>query len=621
MKRMSRPAATLAFQSSSEKLSVPSEPAQAVGRPRRATARATFQPAPPGCARQLESVPGAPVCAEPSGAAPRTRSVRMSPAEMKAGKPVEKSGPVLQVLIACSFAESVAGALLVRRRCVAGALRLSLAVSRGSGRAVRAVGTDVRVLFLAPDDRRHAASGQRVQDFVARAHGVIVGLAGRALFVAVLAVVAGEDAIPRAIAMIDEMLPAVAPDLVVPVPEALVAGALAEQRGGGEGLGLDPEILVVIADGVVGPEAVVEAAVIVVPGVHHGRVEQLDRARQQPRQRTMTFENQQQLGPLGLVARLETPRAEDVRAVFLVVVPVDRPVGVKVLPDQPLREPRLTQRDVRRDALGAVEIDQMAGRLVGREQRLGGVHVGVLAAIAGDLPVGARFVGIEARRAVPEAMFHQLEGGGDHRLRFFDAGHRGVRVSEQHEGEAVAVARGVERALLAVAPVDLPVVALELRVPMHFAQELQAVARVVEMLRLAGFAVRHRVVEHVAAAAHEMARMRVVDRAVVAEIVEEAARRVVHVGRVEAQRVGDMAEQEGAVPKARDGGRGGLGFNGECGVGWLRHGFLISAAWVRLDSVCYVVLAMRRDSAAASGRFGLRLAATRDGFQWRRHGE
>jgi hypothetical protein len=29
----------------------------------------------------------------------RTRSVRMSPAEMKAGKPEEKSGPVLQVLI------------------------------------------------------------------------------------------------------------------------------------------------------------------------------------------------------------------------------------------------------------------------------------------------------------------------------------------------------------------------------------------------------------------------------------------------------------------------------------------------------------------------------------------
>src|SRR3954447_2494179 len=72
MKRMSRPAATLASHSSSEKLSTPSEPAHAVGKPSRATQRATFQPAPPGRDSHCE----APV---------RTRSVRMSPAETKTG--------------------------------------------------------------------------------------------------------------------------------------------------------------------------------------------------------------------------------------------------------------------------------------------------------------------------------------------------------------------------------------------------------------------------------------------------------------------------------------------------------------------------------------------------------
>src|SRR5258708_25071072 len=96
MKRMSRPAATLASQSSSEKLSVPSEPAHAVGRPRRATARATFQPAPPGRDSQSDG----PL---------RIRSVRMSPAEMNCGKVV-----FAVIAVTVELSRVLVGALLLR---------------------------------------------------------------------------------------------------------------------------------------------------------------------------------------------------------------------------------------------------------------------------------------------------------------------------------------------------------------------------------------------------------------------------------------------------------------------------------------------------------------------------
>ena len=267
------------------------------------------------------------------------------------------------------------------------------------------------LVFCCHLSHRSACFGRAegVQHLVARAHRVVVGLAGRALFVAVLAVVAGQDAVPRAVFVIDEMRPAIAPELVVAVPEALAARARAEQRGGGEAFGLHPEVFVVVADGVVGAEAVVQAAVAAVPGAVEAGVEEFDGARREPRQRAMAFENQQQLGPFGLMAGLEAPRTEDVRAVGFVVMPVDRPVRAEVLPDQSVRQLRLPQRDVARDLLRAIQIDDVAGRLERGEQRLGRVHVGVLAAIVGKLPVGRGFVGVKAGVGVPEAALHQME--------------------------------------------------------------------------------------------------------------------------------------------------------------------------------------------------------------------
>src|SRR5438067_12917153 len=111
-----------------------------------------------------------------------------------------------------------------------------------------------------------------VQHVVTRTHRVIVGLARRALFVAVLAVGGIEDAVPRTVPVVDEVLPAVLPEAVVPVPVAAFAGAYGEQRRRSDAFGLDPEVLVAVADRPlvvrgVAVEAVDEAAVAAVPAM------------------------------------------------------------------------------------------------------------------------------------------------------------------------------------------------------------------------------------------------------------------------------------------------------------------------------------------------------------------
>src|ERR1700754_4474833 len=87
---------------------------------------------------------------------------------------------------------------------------------------------------------------QRSHHLVARAHRVIVGLARGALLVVVFFVVAVEDAVPRAVLVVDEVFPAVCPDLLVPLVVLLLAGGFEQQLRGAQRLGLHPEVLVVV---------------------------------------------------------------------------------------------------------------------------------------------------------------------------------------------------------------------------------------------------------------------------------------------------------------------------------------------------------------------------------------
>src|SRR5450830_1191899 len=106
---------------------------------------------------------------------------------------------------------------------------------------------------------------EHVQHLVAGAHRMVVDLAGRAFLVRQLGIVGRQDAVPGAMPVVDEMLPAVGPQAVVPVPEAGLARAVGQQRGRGQAFGLHPEVFVVVADGAVRAEAIVDAAVLRVP--------------------------------------------------------------------------------------------------------------------------------------------------------------------------------------------------------------------------------------------------------------------------------------------------------------------------------------------------------------------
>ena len=252
------------------------------------------------------------------------------------------------------------------------------------------------------------------------------------------------------------------------------------------------------------------------------------------------LQHQQQLGPLGEVAGLEAPGPEDVGLVVAVVVPVGRPVGAVVLPDQAAGERRLALGDGSRQRQRTGQVASLAGGGVRGQHRFAGVHVGVLAAVGADLPVGRGLIGVEAVGRLPEAALHQLERGGD---AFACARHAGlgrVRVGQQHEGQAVAVVGAVGDGCAAVVPVQHPGVAA-LRLCVRLVHEGQCVRHVAH--RGAEPAPGQRVVEDEARAADEVACAAVVDRAVVLEKLEAAAGVVPDAGRVERQRVAHVGPQ------------------------------------------------------------------------------
>ena len=121
---------------------------------------------------------------------------------------------------------------------------------------------DTEATALALQSRR---SAHHVEHLVAGTHGVVIGLAGGAFLVVVLAIVGVENPIPGTMRVVDEVFPRIRPQLVVPAPVGVIAGAGGQQRGGRQRFGLHPEILVVVADGAVGREAVVQAAPLRIP--------------------------------------------------------------------------------------------------------------------------------------------------------------------------------------------------------------------------------------------------------------------------------------------------------------------------------------------------------------------
>ena len=349
------------------------------------------------------------------------------------------------------------------------------------------------------------------------------------------------------------MPPAVSPQFFVPRPVRRLAGAQRQQRGGGEAFGLHPVVFVGVTQRAVRGKTVVHAAMRLVPGVLDGGGKQSLGTRQMPVGRMERVELQQQLGPFRMVAGLIAPGAVDVGFVVPVVIPIHRPVGAVMLPDHVPGQRRLTAGNGVRQRFGAVEVARFACRRERGEHRFAGVHVGVLPAIRRKRPVRRGFVGVEAGLRLPEVFFGQPEGFGEPAFGFADAAHRRMGVGQHDEGHAIAMARGVEHARPAVAPVDQPGIAAARRVAESRAQKIECVLQPLLISRLAGRPVKHGMGDDEARGIDQMAGMRVEHRTVVEIKVIHPARGINGTARVKTHAPGEVLLQEGG--RAEIGGR------------------------------------------------------------------
>ncbi len=137
-------------------------------------------------------------------------------------------------------------------------------------------------------------------------------------------------------------------------------------------------------------------------------------------------------------------------------------------------------------------------------------------------------------------MLHQLEGFRQVTACLADSGAKRVGIGEEHERQPVAVIGAVQHAIFA----QQPGIATCPGIAVHPAQKIDAVRDGIAILGPAELAIGHGVVEYEARAAHQVAGVRIVDRAVVPEEMKEAAARVDGARVIERHGVLDVIEQE-----------------------------------------------------------------------------
>lgn len=240
------------------------------------------------------------------------------------------------------------------------------------------------------------------------------------------------------------------------------------------------------------------------------------------------------------MARLKAPRAEQVLGIVAVVIPVDIPMQIVMLPHQPIGLGSLALGHVLRQHQCTIEITLLAAGLVRSNHRLAHMHVGVLTAVAGEVELRVGFVAIQAEACFPEVFFQQLPGFVHPLTRLIDAGFQAARIRQQHKGNAVAVIHVVFDHAIAQRPRVTP----GLRVAMHVAQIVQPVTYRLQVRSIAELAVGHRVVEDEARTADQVPMPGIVDRTVIAEILEKPTGRIDRARMIERHGVGDVLAQD-----------------------------------------------------------------------------
>ncbi len=118
------------------------------------------------------------------------------------------------------------------------------------------------------------------------------------------------------------------------------------------------------------------------------------------------------------------------------------------------------------------------------------MHVGVLAAVVPELPVGIGLVAGETGVGFPVALFEQDPGFVHPAFRFLEPGLQRGGIGEQLESHA----GGLIRTVLGLSVANRPVVAAVGGVVMHLAQTAQAVLCGIEIFGFAKLQPGHRVV-------------------------------------------------------------------------------------------------------------------------------
>mmetsp|Transcript_71315 Transcript_71315/g.170359 ORF Transcript_71315/g.170359 Transcript_71315/m.170359 type:complete len:359 (-) Transcript_71315:63-1139(-) len=337
------------------------------------------------------------------------------------------------------------------------------------------------------------------------------------------------------------VLPAVVPQGAVLLHVARVLRGLVEQRRRGKRLALDPEVLLLVTPLPVGPKAVHEAAVLGVPGQVPGAIEQLLRSAHHPKLRAVAMDVEEVLGPLDLVARLEAPGPVDVGGVVLVVLPVNFKVHGVVLPHEApafLRQP--LGKGLRKH-LRTVQVARLLGRLIGGDQRLAHVHVGVLTPVAVvHNPFRADGVQVRALPRQPELLLEHLE---DPRHLGVILGHSSCsRSCVSSKDESIAI-RLLHHVLRLVLPHGEGIALLRWHV-VHLLDVLQAVLADVQQLSVMQQLARQHEVDHHPCGRHDLPEVLVELRPIYAEALKEAARGILRPGLVKADDVADVLHQE-----------------------------------------------------------------------------
>ena len=227
---------------------------------------------------------------------------------------------------------------------------------------------------------------------------------------------------------------------------------------------------------------------------------------------------QQQLGPLGLVPDLKTPRPEDVGAVVAVVVPVDRPVTVKVLQDPPLAalsERGLALADTQGQLLGTQQVTRLARGAKRGHQCLTGMHVGVLPAIVRQAPLRRGLIGIQPRRWLPEMAFSRVKRFGQPLPCFAQARFTGARIRQHDKRHAVAMPCGVQHCRPPLVPVDQPCIPTGGGVEKCGAQEPHCMRHALAVGLIASQLPQQGMGDHEPRGADQVTRALVIDRAIV----------------------------------------------------------------------------------------------------------